>query len=149
MNKHELIAKLRKAKTAHIRWRSYAQALVLGVPMDEGKIPVLHTDCEFGSWYYGEGQALAGLAPFRAIEEPHEQLHAIYMEIFKHLFGEQSGGLFRRLIGRRGAADKNRQNAIKSLLDELLKISERLIGQIEGLEGIVVAMDEAQLAELY
>ena len=31
MAKREVITRLRKAKTAHIRWRGYAQALIAGV----------------------------------------------------------------------------------------------------------------------
>jgi hypothetical protein len=149
MEKKEVISQLRKAKTAHIRWRSYAQALVAGVPMDEGKVPVIHTDCEFGRWYFGEGQALADLPGFRAINEPHEQLHTVYMEIFKHLFEEENVSLFDRLIGRKAKTNQNRHLAVQSLLDELLRISERLIGHIEELEQAVSEMDEESLAKRY
>ncbi|MGM0594670.1 MAG: CZB domain-containing protein [Pseudomonadota bacterium] len=149
MDKRVVIAQLRKAKSAHIRWRSYAQALVAGVPMDEGKVPVIHTDCEFGKWYYSDGQALAGIDAFQAIAEPHEQLHSVYMEIFKHLFEEENVGLFQRLIGKKASSLKGRRAAVESLLAELLRISERLLGHIEALEQRVIAMEESQLAELF
>ena len=148
MEKKEIIANLRKAKTAHIRWRSYAQALVSGIPLDEDRVPVIHTDCEFGRWYFGDGQALAKLQSFQAIAVPHEQLHAVYMEIFKSLFEEENVGLLKRLIGKKGQTSEIRKRAVQSLLDEMLRISERLIGHIEQLDQDILAMDEAKLSTL-
>ncbi len=35
-----------------------------------------YTECDFGKWYYGEGQKLYGDNPaFKAIEEPHKKIH--------------------------------------------------------------------------
>ena len=148
MDKKEIIANLRKAKTAHIRWRSYAQALVSGVPLEEDRVPVIHTDCEFGRWYFGDGQALAGLKSFQGIAVPHEQLHAVYMEIFKLLFEEENIGLLRRLIGKKGRTSESRKRAAQSLLDEMLRISERLIGHIDSLEKEIMQMGEETIAKL-
>ncbi len=148
MDKQKVIAQLRKAKSAHIRWRSYAQALVSGVPLDADRVPVIHTDCEFGRWYYGDGQALAPLTGFRDIAEPHEQLHAIYMEIFKHLFQPERGGLLSRLIGKKRRDEGVKQATVQSLLNELLRVSERLLGCIETLEKEVNTSDDDTLARL-
>ncbi len=44
IDKKEALDKLRKAKGAHIKWRSYAQALVAGVTVsDDGVYDVIHT----------------------------------------------------------------------------------------------------------
>jgi len=149
MDKKAIIAQLRKAKTAHIRWRSYAQALVSGIPMDEGKVPVIYTDCDFGRWYYGEGQALAGLAGYRAIDDPHEQLHAVYLDIFQHLFEDDDISLFDRLRGRKVRTPENRQLEIHGKLEELLRISERLLSYIDELEHSVMALDDEILANMF
>jgi len=149
MEKKTIIAQLRKAKTAHIRWRSYAQALVSGVPMDEGKVPVIYTDCDFGRWYYGEGQALSNLPGYRAIDEPHERLHVVYMDIFQHLFEEEDISLFHRLIGKKGKSLESRHIETHRKLEELLRISERLLGHIEELEHAVLALDDKQLAMIF
>jgi len=149
MEKKAVINQLRKAKSAHIRWRSYAQALVSGIPMDEGKVPVIHTDCEFGRWYFGEGQALSNIHGFKAIAAPHERLHAVYMEIFKQLFEEDDITLFARLIGRKAKTQESRRLAVQNLLDELLSISEKLLENIEELEQAVAVMDDEELASLY
>lgn len=149
MDKKLIIGQLRKAKTAHIRWRSYAQAVVSGVPVDEGRVPVFHTDCEFGRWYYGDGQALAHLPGFNDIAKPHEQLHAVYMEIFKHLFEDESISLLGRLIGKKAKVEAQKQRAVQSLLNELIKISDQLVGHIERLERSVAKLPEEEFAEMY
>lgn len=52
-------------------------------------MPVIHTDCAFGQWYYGDGQDLDSMNTFREIEEPHERLHEAYMRIFKAMSEEE------------------------------------------------------------
>ena len=148
MKKKETISQLRKAKTAHIRWRSYAQALVSGIALDEERVPIVHTDCEFGRWYYGDGQTLGGFAEFKAIALSHERLHTVYMELFRALFEPERGGLLTRLIGRRRSASAAKNGLIQQLLDELLQVSERLMGHIEALEQTILATDDTAIARL-
>lgn len=61
MTKKEIIIKLRAAKASHIQWRAYAQAIVGGFSVDQNHVPVIHTNCKFGQWYYGKGQILSSL----------------------------------------------------------------------------------------
>lgn len=147
MDKRQVIAHLRAAKSAHIKWRSYAQALIAGLPLDESQVPVIHTDCAFGRWYYGPGQQLSSLESFHAIEVPHEAMHAVYMQIFQLLFETEDRGFFQRLIG--GAAKKSeRQGQINARLDTLIELSKTLLAAIELLEQEVMAMDETEVAAL-
>jgi hypothetical protein len=88
MKKEEIIKKLISAKVSHHVWRSYARALVSGLPIDKQKVPVLHTHCDFGKWYYGDGQLLSSLPAFQAIEAPHRKLHSEYLKICLELFGD-------------------------------------------------------------
>ncbi|HEY0635666.1 MAG TPA: CZB domain-containing protein [Gammaproteobacteria bacterium] len=115
--KEELLSLIRRAKSSHIRWRAYAQGLVSGVPVAEDRLPVKHTDCKFGQWYYGDGaRQLGHLDIFRDVEAPHEMLHAVYGQI--HELVVQQGD-------NHGAHRK---------LDELIAISRTLLEQIEILE---------------
>jgi hypothetical protein len=57
MDKKSALKAIRTASAAHIKWRAYANAMIAGVSVEEGKVPVMHTDCVFGKWYYGEGRA--------------------------------------------------------------------------------------------
>ena len=124
----------------------YAQALVAGLPLDEGQVPVIHTDCAFGRWYYGPGQKLSTLTSFQAIEVPHEALHAIYLQIFKKLFETEDRSFFEKLIGASKKSDRKEQ--IAELLDRLIGMSKTLLAAIELLEQEVMALDEAEVTAL-
>jgi hypothetical protein len=147
MAKKQHINHLRAAKAAHIKWRSYAQALVAGLPLDEGQVPVVHTDCAFGKWYYGAGQRLSSLPAFHAIGIPHERLHAIYMEIFKLLFETEETGFFRKLIGATKRQNQ-KSDRIDVLLGGLLEMSKTLLEAIELLERDLLAMEDREVAAL-
>ena len=147
MAKKQLINHLRAAKAAHIKWRSYAQALVAGLPLDEGQVPVVHTDCAFGKWYYGAGQRLSSLPAFNAIGIPHERLHAIYMEIFKLLFETEEMGFFSKLIGA-SKRQNQKSDRIDVLLGSLLDMSKTLLDAIELLERDLLALGDGEVAAL-
>ncbi|MDP3482058.1 MAG: CZB domain-containing protein [Sulfuricella sp.] len=116
LDKDEAQRMLRKAKSAHIKWRSYAQGLVAGLDIAEDKAPVQHTDCSFGKWYYGMGQqALGHHELYEGIEVPHRILHQIYGEIYHYI--------------EKGKADK-----AKERLPHLVEISRTLLEAIALLE---------------
>ncbi|MEW6647935.1 MAG: CZB domain-containing protein [Pseudomonadota bacterium] len=147
MDKKQVITHLRAAKSAHIKWRSYAQAIVAGLPINEDQVPVIHTDCAFGKWYYGPGQKLSSLPGFQAIETPHEALHSIYMQIFKLLFETEEISFFQKLIGT-GKKRDDRREQLNSQLNSLIEMSKTLLAAIELLEQEVLGMDEKEVAEL-
>ncbi len=112
---------IRRAKSSHIRWRAYAQGLVAGVKVKEDQLPIQHTDCRFGEWYYGEGNRMFGhLEIFQDIEGPHEMLHSIYHQIYN--------------LVRKGKGEK-----AHAKLEELIGVSRTLLEQIELLEAEVEA----------
>ena len=84
-NNHDVILKeLRKAKAAHIKWRSYAYAMVSGLDIDTEYTPLQHTECLFGKWYYGAGKEHFGhLDTYAGIEVPHKILHMLYTKIYE------------------------------------------------------------------
>lgn len=147
MDKKQVISHLRAAKSAHIKWRSYAQAIVAGLPINEEQVPVIHTDCAFGKWYYGPGQKLSSLPGYHAIETPHETLHAIYMQIFKLLFETEEVGFLQKLIGT-GKKREDRREQLNALLNSLIEMSKTLLAAIELLEQEVMHMKEEEIAEL-
>lgn len=147
MDKKQVISHLRAAKSAHIKWRSYAQAIAAGLPVSEDQVPVIHTDCAFGKWYYGTGQKLSGLPSFQAIETPHETLHAIYMQMFKLIFDTEETGFFKKLIGASKRRD-DRKEQLNTLLNSLVEMSKTLLAAIELLEQEVMQMDEHDVAAL-
>jgi hypothetical protein len=82
-DKTELLDIIRRAKSSHVRWRAYAQGLVAGVDVKDENLPVKHTDCRFGKWYFGHGTQVFGDLPvFSDIQGAHEMLHAVYEQIY-------------------------------------------------------------------
>lgn len=149
--KTNIIQELRSAKQGHVRWVRYASALIEGLEMLKDHVPVLGTDCKFGKWYYGPGQALNSLPSYRKIEKPHIELHETYLEIFKLLFddsGSASSGLFSRLLGKKKSKDANVQQA-RRLFQELDATSKVILKHLDALEAEVIALDESRLDELY
>jgi len=80
----DILRELRKAKAAHIKWRSYAYAMVAGLEIEPEYAPLDHTDCAFGKWYYGTGKEHFGnLDTYQGIAVPHQVLHKIYAKIYE------------------------------------------------------------------
>jgi hypothetical protein len=149
MNKLAIINRLRDSKKAHIAWVSHAHTLVEGLTVDEEKVPVHGTECGFGCWYYGEGQALSQLPIFRDIEEPHLELHDLYLQIYKHVQVRKQeddssmlGRLFgsnKELVAKKAAAEAH----ISMLFMRLKVISKQIASQLDSLADSIVAMDDA------
>lgn len=137
MNKGDALAAIRKAKSAHIKWRAFAQALIAGVEVTDDKIPKLHTECEFGRWYYGLGQEHLGhLESFRAIDTPHEVLHAVYARIYDTLHGKEGG--WSKLFTSDAERSRRKLESAQTLVVELVAISETLLMTIGMLEQEVM-----------
>lgn len=149
MTKKEILNQLRAAKTAHLQWRAYAQAMVSGLPVEQDQVPIVHTKCKFGQWYYGPGQSLSSLPSYEAIEVPHEILHQVYMKLFKLLFVEDDRSLFGKLFRSRGKFDKKRQEEADALMQNLLSVSRTLLEAIAMLEQDIQGTPEEELAALF
>lgn len=148
MDKTILLQQLRTAKSAHIQWRARAQAMVNGLALDENAVPVLHTDCKFGKWYYGPGQMLNHLPAYHEIDEIHEKLHLTYMEIFKCLFGDDDRSKLSKVFGSTRKHETAKLKKAETLLPVLVDISKDLLATIEMLESQVRALPEEELQKL-
>ena len=149
MTKKDIITQLRAAKAAHIQWRAYAQAIVGGFSIDQNHVPVIHTNCKFGQWYYGSGQMLASLSGYAAIDGPHAMLHQIYMEIFKLMFGETKKGMFGGLFTSKEKAREKNQKQAQELMQNLVAVSENLLEAINMLEREVMDLTDEEIEALY
>jgi hypothetical protein len=133
-NKQEALDKLRKAKGAHIKWRSYAQALVSGVSVSDDKVPVEHTNCAFGQWYHGDGKRMLGhLVSYEGIYTPHEMLHEIYKRIFNVMHSDDASGL-KKLFSSKATRERERMELAREYMEELVGVSETLLTALDILE---------------
>ena len=146
-NKAEILNHIRGAKAAHLRWKARATAMVEGLPLEEGQVPILHTDCAFGKWYYGSGQLLSQMNSYTSLSEPHEQLHTVYMKIFKLLFGDQEKSMLGNLFGSRAKQNKKVDDA-KTLMKVLSSLSTDMVEKLNQLEKDVMGMTEDEVDAL-
>jgi len=147
VDKNDIVSRLRYAVRTHKHWTENALSLIKGVPLDKKLVPINSTDCEFGKWYYNEGQNIRNLPGFKEIEDLHSELHDTYREIFVILFGEieQTPSFFSRLFGHaQKTTDENRTVAMKKY-SQLQTQSQQITKQLVQIETLVTAMAEEQL----
>jgi len=116
-----ILRELRKAKAAHLKWRSYAYAMMAGLEIDPEYTPLEHTDCAFGRWYHGLGKEHFGhLDTYSGIEVPHHILHKIYSKIYD--------------LAKQGRADEAEADGKR-----LTELSRQVIDALELVEHEVVS----------
>ena len=154
MKKEEILNHLRAAKDSHIRWVRNAKLLVNGMDIDKNAIPIDHTGCKFGQWFYKEGQMLNGLPnnsieSMKKIEDLHSQLHDTYLKIFNIFFSKKKGGFFSKLFGfNKKKINEEDLNKAKEYLKELEQISKELVNEINILERRIIALPEEKIENL-
>jgi hypothetical protein len=122
----DVLALIRQAKSSHIRWRAYAQGLVCLFAVDDEVMPVEHTECRFGQWYFSGGMKTFGDSLiFQAVQWPHKMLHVVDREIHD-------------------LAKEQRVADAEAKLEQLTGISRALIEQLERLEREVAAKGVAR-----
>ena len=147
MSMDDIVSKLRDAARAHKKWVGNAKALIEGVPLDRSQVPLNSTECEFGNWYYGDGQNLREVPGFRDIETLHDDLHNTYMEIFVLLFGEikKDDSFFNRILGRAHTTETSNRNMALQKYTLPEKQSKLIVQQLVQLEKVITAMGNDQL----
>jgi len=148
MKQKEVLDKLRMAKSAHLGWVNRARSLLEGKPVDEDKVPVEHTRCQFAGWYYGEGQQLASLDSFQSIEEPHRQLHAVYGEIYQRITAAGKGSWLDRMTGKQERLRQQHEDQARILFQRLQHLSSIVIGKLDMLEKNVRRLTSEAPVEL-
>jgi len=155
MNKNEVIQHLREAKTAHIKWVQKAKLLINGVDIKENAIPVDSTECAFGKWFYSDAQKLNALSNnplecMQHIEKLHFDLHDTYLKIYTIYFSEDKKvGFLSKLFGtKRVEPTKEEHESAKKYYDDMEKISQILLDEINRLERRLVAVSEEKIESL-
>ncbi|HHO70382.1 MAG TPA: hypothetical protein ENN02_02770, partial [Halothiobacillus sp.] len=121
--------------------------LVQGIPIEKDQIPVLHTDCDFGRWYYNEGQVLMVFKEFKEIEEVHMALHRAYAQVFKLITEEENASMFSKLLGIAKRHHEKNEPIIKQKMMELEEASRAMIRRLDALEAKLLAMSDEEFAK--
>jgi len=138
MTKQEVILQIRQAHIAHIKWRSTAQAIHMGMPMLEKKVEFSQTDCSFGQWYYGEGQHLSMLETFQQLEPIHDKIHHIYQSIFR-LANKKKKSNFLKL---KTVDESIHQKKLAAYFKDMAKVSKNFLAVLKELETDIIGLPD-------
>ncbi len=144
MTKAEALEQIRKAKLGHKKWISYAKAMHMGIGVDKDAVPMMETDCNFGKWYYGEGQVFSDMESFQAIEAPHSLLHQTYMKLYKARRKPVKSGLF----VSKSKAQNEKQANLDNIMNQLLQVSQILMDNLQEFENDIKNMNEFEFSKL-
>ncbi|MGM0517694.1 MAG: CZB domain-containing protein [Pseudomonadota bacterium] len=148
MTRNQIIQKLHNAKRSHLAWVGRAELLTQGHEIQKEQIPVLHTDCAFGDWYFGDGQVLNALSEFQAIDAPHKHLHDAYASVFKLITDEENASAFSRLLGIAKRKKEADQPVIHQHMNNLEQASNTVISSLEALEHRLHEMSDEEFEKL-
>jgi len=150
MKKEEALKYLRDAKASHVKWVQRAKMLINGVNVEEDAIPVNSTECQFGVWFYNEGQKLNSLSNnplecMKNIEKLHFELHDIYFHIFHIYFNNHKKGFLAKLFGQKKDVTQAEISMAKDYYIRLESISAKLLDEINRLERRLIAIPEEKI----
>ncbi|CAA6810958.1 MAG: Methyl-accepting chemotaxis protein [uncultured Sulfurovum sp.] len=145
MEKIEVLQSIRAARRAHTQWVDKAKSLVNGLSIKKEQIPLEVTECEFGRWFYGDGQILLSFFTEDAIEKldnKHKELHDIYMKIFKIYFSEPKGSFLFAFLKRKETITAQNEHHALAYLRNLEEVSRELISYLNIIEKKLNTIDE-------
>ena len=152
MKKLEVLTSIRGARRAHIMWVDRAKALVHGLEIKKEQIPIEITECDFGKWFYCDGQILLSLFTERAVKKldnKHKELHSIYMKIFKIYFPVVKPSFFAKFLKRNMRVSANDEYNALLYLADLEKVSDELISYLNIIEKKLNTISEEKFRTLH
>jgi hypothetical protein len=142
MKKNELVFQIRRIYVSLIEFKNAVQKINLGLEIERNKVHLSQTDCDFGIWFYQEGQYLNNLKSFQYLEKKHNKIHRIFQTIYKMSLSEFTREETVFLISN---ADKLK-NKDKRLLDayckDFIKESDKLSNGVKKLYNEIVLMPD-------
>jgi len=145
MEKEDVLRNIRAARRAHVVWVQRAKSLVNGLPVTKEQIPLEVTACEFGRWFYCDGQILLSIFTedaVKQVEEKHKALHDIYMKIFKIYFSTVNQSFFARLLKYKRVVSESEKFIAHEELINLEEVSSELISYLNIIEKKLNSIDE-------
>ena len=128
------ISFLQTVKLDHVVWKANVynciwhmdQQKEKGIPFDDFEN---HTDCRLGQWFYSAAAKEYGaLEAFKALDEPHHQLHESGLQALKAMESED-------------------EQAMYNALGNMELASQTMIDVLDRLENQVVAVEDNRTAE--
>ena len=153
MDKDEILNRLRVAKAAHISWVQRAKLLIEGFTINETSIPVNSTECEFGKWFYSDGQRLNDIRnnpveSMQEIESIHFKLHDMYLNIYKIYYDMEKKSFFSKVFGKKKKVSDEDKALAKKYYDEMDLISQDLVNALNLMERRINVVNDEEIKSL-
>jgi hypothetical protein len=150
MNKEEILSQLRVAKAAHVSWVQRAKLLIEGFTINETSIPVNSTECQFGKWFYSDGQRLNDIRnnpieSMQEIESLHFKLHDVYLNIYKIYYDLEKKGFFSKVFGKKKKVSDEDKLLAKKYYDEMNAISQDLVKSLNLMERRINVVNDEEI----
>ena len=145
VTKQDVLKSIRAARRSHVKWVEHAKALVNGLEITKEQIPLEVTSCDFGKWFYCDGQILLSIFKEKAIEKlesKHKELHDTYMKIFKIYFDTSNLSFWDKILKRQKKVLANEEHTAIKHLEELEAVSSELISYLNIIEKKISVIDE-------
>jgi len=134
------LQQLSHAKQSHLLWIKKANDLISGSADDKEFISFDSTECGLGVWLSLEGKKLYHIHPLRRvidkIEEQHNKLHNIYLNIYQISFMIPKQKSFWQKLFNFNTKIENQEvkEATELHLGDIQQSSEKLLNLLEALE---------------
>jgi hypothetical protein len=153
MNKEEILNQLRIAKAAHVSWVQRAKLLIEGFTINETSIPVNSTECQFGKWFYSDGQKLNDIRnnpieSMQEIESLHFKLHDVYLNIYKIYYDLEKKSFFSKVFGKKKKVSDEDKLLAKKYYNEMDAISKELVKALNIMERRIGVVNEDEITSL-
>lgn len=149
MDREEILGQLKIGKAVHTGWLQKARQVIDGFTINETSTPVTSTECQFGLWFYTDGQRLNSLRnnspqSMKNIEKLHYTLHETYQDIYDIYYGGKSKGFFSSKFSKRKVKDKDIELA-KSYYEKMKKTTDELIGEFTRMERRIAVINAQEI----
>lgn len=150
MNKEEILSQLRVAKAAHVSWVQRAKLLIEGFTINETSIPVNSTECQFGKWFYADGQRLNDIRnnpieSMQEIETLHFKLHDVYLNIYKIYYDLEKKSFFSKMFAKKKKVSEDDKERARAFYKEMDGISQELVKALNLMERRINVVNEAEI----
>lgn len=117
-------------------------------------VPLDPMSCEFGKWYYSIEKKLKKYAQFEEVLEKievyHEEVHEVYLEIYKIYFIElKRSWLMSKIIDSPKEASVEQQKRAYMHFDHLEEVSDKLMKEFDNFEMSLRLLKEEDLQAIF
>jgi hypothetical protein len=133
VRKNKIILQIRGVYIHEIEFKNAIQKVHLGFEIKRNQLNLQHKECQFGKWYYNEGQYLNGIETFRKLEKIHEKVHRIFQSIYKLSFDEVMKDDELMLVSNSIHLKKKKSKMVNAYCKDFLKESNKLLATLKML----------------